>query len=186
MSDSFKIECPHCRASIRVPDRLSGKITSCPGCKKSFAIPKIESATPVASIIEPTLVPPPLPTVSLRPVQGGFEILEESDPFDVDSSDEYVRRLEPHRGTAIIIIGLLGLFMLPFVFGPLAWMWANEDLRKMRSGRMDPEGKGNTEAGRMMGIIATIFAIVVLVFVVIYCAGITALLGIASQQPRRF
>src|SRR5262249_40179303 len=67
---------------------------------------------------------------------------------------------EPHRGTAILVIGILSLFVVPFVLGPLAWIWGNQDLRKMKDGLMDPEGKGNTEAGRICGMIATILSLI--------------------------
>ena len=48
---------------------------------------------------------------------------------------------------------------------------------------MDPEGKGNTEAGKLMGIIATVISLVGIGIVFLYCAGIFVLLGVASSQP---
>ncbi len=84
---------------------------------------------------------------------------------------------EPHRGTAILVMGILALFTIPFVLGPIAWIWANEDLRKMKAGVMDPEGQGSTEAGRICGMIATILSLVGvgLVFMYFFClCGILA------------
>jgi hypothetical protein len=66
---------------------------------------------------------------------------------------------EPHRGTAILVMGVLSLFVFPLPFGLIAWLWANEDLRKMRNGLMDPEGRGTTQAGKICGMISTILSL---------------------------
>jgi hypothetical protein len=66
---------------------------------------------------------------------------------------------EPHRGTAILVIGVLSLFIMPLPLGLLAWIWANEDLRKMNAGRMDPEGRGMTQAGKVCGILSSVLAL---------------------------
>lgn len=61
-------------------------------------------------------------------------------------------RLEPHRGTLILVFGIIGLFSCA-IFAILAWIFGNEDLKKMESGRMDPAGRDTTNAGRILGII---------------------------------
>jgi hypothetical protein len=63
-------------------------------------------------------------------------------------------QLEPHRGGIILAFGLVGMFVcIPFAV--VAWAMASDDLLKMHQGRMDPAGRGMTEAGRIIGIIAT-------------------------------
>ena len=190
--NTFKVACPHCGSSIRVPLQLSGKQSDCPGCKQRIAIPQIKAASLVAEIIEPPLLPPPLPQPS--PIQSNptkFVIAADTNAFAGmdDAPEEYEedrpqdrRRLEPHRGTAILVMGILGIFVMPIIFGPIAWIWANEDLEKMRRGKMDPEGKGNTEAGKVMGIISTLLALCVIGFFFLYCGGIFVILGIAGSQ----
>lgn len=42
----------------------------------------------------------------------------------------------------------------------------NNDLREMRAGRMDPEGEGQTNAGRICGMVSTIIAACLLL---LYC-----------------
>jgi hypothetical protein len=42
------------------------------------------------------------------------------------------------------------------VFSIIAWIMGNGDLAEIRSGRMDPDGEGMTQAGRILGIIAVI------------------------------
>jgi hypothetical protein len=61
-----------------------------------------------------------------------------------------------HRGGEILTFGLLALLPCPLtaiIFGIIAWMMANADLKEMRSGRMDRDGEGLTQAGRVLGII---------------------------------
>ena len=59
--------------------------------------------------------------------------------------------LTPHRGTLILVLGIVGLVVGLFgsfcccifgiagcICGIIAWVMANKDLRKMAEGRMDP------------------------------------------------
>jgi hypothetical protein len=64
------------------------------------------------------------------------------------------RRFEyqPHRGTGILVLGVASLFVCPLPLGLVAWIWANQDLRKMKAGVMDPEGLGSTQAGKVCGM----------------------------------
>jgi hypothetical protein len=71
--------------------------------------------------------------------------------------------MKPHRGILILILGILGLI----VCGPLgivAWVMGSGDLKEMDAGTMDPAGRGNTNAGKICGIIGTI--VMILEFVV--------------------
>jgi DNA-directed RNA polymerase subunit RPC12/RpoP len=63
---------------------------------------------------------------------------------------------EPHRGTIILVLGIVSFFVPPIPLGILAWIWANQDLQKMNAGLMDPEGRSATEAGKACGIGSTI------------------------------
>ena len=64
----------------------------------------------------------------------------------------------PHRGTLILVLGILSITIC-WPCGPFAWMLGNEDLAKMRAGLMDPSGEGNTNAGRILGMIGTVLII---------------------------
>ena len=68
----------------------------------------------------------------------------------------------PHRGGLVLALGILGLVLCMFC-GIAAWVMGNTDLREMAAGRMDPEGRGLTEAGRIMGIISVVLSIGALV-----------------------
>jgi hypothetical protein len=92
-------------------------------------------------------------------------------PYD-DAPRSRGRRQEPHRGTLILVLGILSLVVCAFI-GPFAWMMGNEDMAKIRAGRMDREGEGITQAGRIMGIIATVLlGLGVLLFGFGMCAAV--------------
>jgi len=82
--------------------------------------------------------------------------------------------MKPHRGTLILILGILGLV----VCGPLgiaAWIMGSGDLKQMDAGTMDPAGRGTTQAGKICGIIATVLLVVGLViFAAIFLFGVAA------------
>jgi hypothetical protein len=71
--------------------------------------------------------------------------------------------MKPHRATLILILGILGLV----VCGPCgiaAWIMGNNDLKEMDAGTMDPSGRGQTQAGKICGIIACVFMIIGVIF----------------------
>jgi len=80
--------------------------------------------------------------------------------------------MKPHRGTLILVLGILGLV----VCGPLgiaAWIMGNGDLKEMDAGAMDPSGRSTTNAGRICGIIATILmAVSVVVLILAFGLGL--------------
>lgn len=67
--------------------------------------------------------------------------------------------LRPHRGGVVLALGILGIVVC-FICGIIAWVMGNNDLRDMAAGRMDPAGRGLTQAGKICGIISVILAIV--------------------------
>ncbi|MBM3831424.1 MAG: DUF4190 domain-containing protein [Verrucomicrobia bacterium] len=64
--------------------------------------------------------------------------------------------MRPHRGTLILVLGILGLFVCA-PLGIAAWIMGNGDLKQMDGGIMDPSGRSSTNAGRICGIITTVF-----------------------------
>jgi hypothetical protein len=90
--------------------------------------------------------------------------------------------MKPHRGTLILVLGILGIVLC----GPLgiaAWVMGNNDLKEMDAGLMDPSGRSNTNAGRICGIIATVLLILSVLFG-IALFGLTLLGAIAGHQAR--
>jgi hypothetical protein len=88
--------------------------------------------------------------------------------------------MKPHRGTLILVFGILGLV----VCGPLAivaWVMGSGDLKQIDAGTMDPAGRGTTQAGRICGIIGTVLLILGILAAAIFLVfGVGA--AIAAQH----
>jgi hypothetical protein len=178
------VSCPECKRTLRAPDDLIGKLVKCPTCGETF------TASPAA------LVPAPAPAADRparlskvgrdwhddddddddRPRRRRRRSSRDEDDEDEDDRPRRRRRdLEPHRGSTVLVLGILSFFFFPFVLGPIAWVMGNNDLREMRAGRMDPEGESMTGAGRACGMIATLLCgLVVLTLGFCMCAGFVA------------
>lgn len=87
------------------------------------------------------------------------------------------RNYEPHRGTLILVFGILGL-LVNMIFGIVAWVLGAADLKAMDAGRMDPEGRSQTQIGMYLGMASVIITVVIVLIVVIfYCCLAGACMG---------
>jgi hypothetical protein len=84
--------------------------------------------------------------------------------------------MKPHRGTLILVLGILGLVVC-LICGIVAWVMGNNDLREMDAGLMDPSGRGLTQAGKIMGMISVAFAVL---GIIIWIVMMVVLGGIAA------
>ena len=85
-----------------------------------------------------------------------------------------VQSVAPHRGVLILVLGILGIVCC-FICGIIAWVMGNNDLREIDAGRMDPTGRGLTQAGKicgMVGVILSIIAIVIQLIFMIFGMGV--------------
>ena len=71
--------------------------------------------------------------------------------------------LEHHRGTLILVLGILSLVGCTFFTGIPAWIMGKGDLAKMKEDQMDPEGKVFTKAGMICGMVSCILSIITIV-----------------------
>jgi hypothetical protein len=103
-----------------------------------------------------------------------------------DDDDRPARRERPHyerdhRGGMILAFGIVGITtftcFLGLVFGILAWVMGNNDLKAMESGEMDPEGKSLTQAGKVCGMIGAILSFLYLMAVGAYFVFIFVLIA---------
>jgi predicted Zn finger-like uncharacterized protein len=170
------VDCPSCNRKLRVPDDLQGKKVKCPTCGTTFTAGASAAPPPV----EEEERPAPAPVSPRR--SAPKDEYEEEPAYREDEDEERPRRrrsrasMQPHRGTLILVLGILSLV----VFAPLgivAWVLGNNDLKEMRAGRMDPEGEGQTNAGRICGMIGTILMGVGLLCCVGYFIFIIAIIG---------
>jgi hypothetical protein len=170
----IQTSCPSCGKALRVPDDLLGKNVKCPSCQTQFV------ASENAGVTE---APPPLPpesraereryreeTPTPRSSSRRERARDGDDDFDDDDVRPRRRRREdyaPHRGTLILVLGILSLVGCGIFTGIPAWIMGNGDLKEIRAGRMDPEGEQMTNIGRILGMISCILTAVILL---IYCA----------------
>ncbi|MCX7044334.1 MAG: hypothetical protein NTX50_02465, partial [Candidatus Sumerlaeota bacterium] len=85
------------------------------------------------------------------------------------SSGEEANDMQPHRGTLILILGILGIVAC-VPLGIAAWIMGSGDLKEMAAGRMDKSGYQHTYTGRVLGMIATIIAIIVILAALVLLA----------------
>lgn len=169
----IQIACPTCSRQLRVPDNLIGQMVKCPSCQNTF----------VASVEEG---PPPQREESYQeeerivrrePREDRPSRRRHDDDYDDDRPSR--RRYEPHRGTLILILGILSLTGLGMITGIPAWIMGNADMEKIRNGTMDPTGESSTNIGRILGMVSTILGLVGLVFGGFCCclSGLAPALG---------
>src|SRR5439155_20145392 len=137
---------------VRIPDTLLGKSVKCPKCKMVFTA---EDPNPGFEEVEEE-----------RPRRRRPAPVEDDD--GPDANDDYEERVprrrwrQPHRGTLILVLGILSLVVCS-PLGIAAWVMGNNDLKAMRRGEMDRSGEGTTQAGRICGMIASILMIAICV-----------------------
>ncbi len=78
-----------------------------------------------------------------------------------------VQSVAPHRGVLILVLGILGIVCC-FICGIIAWVMGNNDMREIDAGRMDPIGRGLTQAGKICGMVGVILSVVVIVINLIF------------------
>ena len=132
------INCPKCERQLRVPDELIGQSVKCPSCGETFTaeLSKKEPPPPSSSPSRPT--PRPRDEDEDDRPSRRRPIRRDDDDYDEDRRS---RRLTPHRGDMIQIMGILAFIPvmgLPFILGPIAWVMGNTDLAEMDAGRIGP------------------------------------------------
>src|SRR5262245_47208307 len=76
----------------------------------------------------------------------------------------------PHRGTMILVFGILGLVCCG-IFAILAALMGTNDLKEMAAGRMDRSGEGMTRVGQILGFVGIGLWVLGVIIQVILLAG---------------
>ncbi|MBI1189790.1 MAG: DUF4190 domain-containing protein [Tepidisphaera sp.] len=104
-------------------------------------------------------------------------------PPNVTRDPSPYSNLRPHRGTLILVFGILGLVMC-FAFGVAAWIMGSSDLREMNAGSMDPSGREMTNAGKILGIISVCLqGLGLLIAIAVFAMGIIGAAAAAGSHP---
>ena len=92
----------------------------------------------------------------------------------------------PHRGGMILAFGIISLVLFQclvgLVFGILAWIMGNSDLKGMADGEVDPEGKQLTQVGRILGIVGLAISLAYMLFIVAYLIFVFAVIVPAAPK----
>jgi hypothetical protein len=168
----IEMPCSGCGQLLRVADEHAGKMASCPKCGRVTTVPLPDvagraAAQQTAASWEPLATANPF---AGRPEQVTNPYAAPATAFPQQFGD-----LQPHRGGLILTLGILGILCcLPL--GIVAWVLGSQDLKSIRAGKMDPSGQGLTQAGMVVGIVATILGAVGILLQIVFFA-IAALAG---------
>lgn len=126
---------------------------------------KVAPSRPLPPTQGPTKLPLRLCPSCGRHLEGdAMRCTHCGEPLGDDDRPWPYRDCEPHRGGLILAVGIISIVLITtcalsiigLPMGIAAWTMAQGDLRKMRAGRMDPDGMRTTESGRTCAIIGTV------------------------------
>ena len=156
----IEFNCSSCSTTLRVPDEHLGKQARCPKCQTlnlvqpSTGIP----ASPQSDSESLGAAPQPVKPSANPYAVGQRSVL----PPGSMAGHAYQTA---HRGGVVLTLGILSLACnVMLIPGILAWILGHADLKQMNAGKMDPEGRGLTQAGMVLGIIGTLMAGLALLF----------------------
>ena len=67
---------------------------------------------------------------------------------------------EESQATTILVLGILSLICSCLPLGVAAWIMGNRELQAIDSGRRNPDNRGTANAGRIIGIVATVLGLI--------------------------
>lgn len=80
---------------------------------------------------------------------------------------------ESSQATTVLVLGIIGIVLCQLL-GPFAWVMGNKELEAIDAGRRPPENRGTANAGKILGIIATVLMAVGIVVVILLVVGLFA------------
>ena len=89
--------------------------------------------------------------------------------------------MKPHRGTLILVLGILSLVLCAPV-GIAAWIMGGSDLKEMAAGTMDPTGRDTTKAGKICGMIGVALMVIGMVIGALFIFGLGAAISTSHIQ----
>ena len=90
--------------------------------------------------------------------------------MDADApKPEPAEPVDPHRGTLIVMMGILGSAC--FLFGLAAFVLAKGDLARMDTGEVDDSGRGLTRLGMTLGMVGVAVQALVVIYFTLYIDG---------------
>lgn len=71
------------------------------------------------------------------------------------------------QATVILTLGIISIVCCGLL-GPVAWYMGNQEVKGVREGRIDPANEGLAKAGMILGIVASVFLIFGLLWVLFF------------------
>lgn len=160
-----------------------------PAADDTLAVPPPPPLPPVAP--PTTELPPPLPAAPSTseipapppapPLPTAYPPAPQANPYgNPYGSPAYAGGMVEHpQGTTILIMGILSLVVCS-ILGPFAWMQGNKALAEIDANPGRYSNRGNVNAGRICGIIATVIMGLALAFflLVVVFGGLASLSAI--------
>jgi uncharacterized protein DUF4190 len=78
-----------------------------------------------------------------------------------------------------LVLGILSLFCCPLL-APIAWYIGNQEVKAVREGRSPVTGEGIAKAGLILGIIGTLWMILVILWI-FFMGGMAVLSSLANR-----
>ncbi|QDT66180.1 FmdB family zinc ribbon protein [Calycomorphotria hydatis] len=160
---TIEFRCDHCDKLLRTSADRAGLSADCPACGTPVTVPESDRDYS----------------------DHDFEVhdYEQEDPWRESSvsQPEHVstsnRPLESHRGIAVLLLAIFSWVIGPPIPAIIAVMLARTDLRAMDEGRMDPSGRGMTQAGYWIAWVHIILSLLTLVLI---CGGFLVAIAAAN------
>ena len=165
----IQFNCSQCQSVLQIPDELAGRKCKCPTCGNVMPIPSPDSST--ESFDEPLPVSAGEVDSPVNSSRSEFSSNPFASPVSSQPASHPYGDLKPHRGETILTFGIISLvssffscgccpFLVPLGvgFGIPAILMGRADMREMDENRMNPMGRGSTNAGMICGIIGSIIA----------------------------
>jgi uncharacterized Tic20 family protein len=81
---------------------------------------------------------------------------------------------EDSQATVALVLGILGLVLCQ-ILGPIAWVMGNNEVNAIDAGKRNPANRSTAQAGKILGIIGTVFLIIgVAVLLILLVIGLIA------------
>lgn len=69
-----------------------------------------------------------------------------------------------------LVLSLLGLVLAFPILSPIGWYYAQKEIAGIDAGQRDPSNRGKATAGKVLGIIGTIFLVLAVIGLVVFVA----------------